>query len=65
MDRRRCVQRSVLSSQVSDVSPRPVASERASMTFGQSVTDGCLGWDTTVPVLEKLAESVRQRRARQ
>jgi 3-deoxy-7-phosphoheptulonate synthase len=38
--------------------------ERSSMTFGQSVTDGCLGWDTTVPVLEKLADSVRQRRAR-
>jgi 3-deoxy-7-phosphoheptulonate synthase len=43
---------------------RQEISERASMTFGQSVTDGCLGWDTTVPVLEKLAESVRQRRAR-
>jgi 3-deoxy-7-phosphoheptulonate synthase len=43
---------------------RQEISERASMTFGQSVTDGCLGWDTTVPLLEKLAESVRERRAR-
>jgi 3-deoxy-7-phosphoheptulonate synthase len=46
------------------VSGRQEISERASMTFGQSVTDGCLAWDTTVPVLEELADSVRQRRAR-
>jgi 3-deoxy-7-phosphoheptulonate synthase len=32
------------------------------MTFGQSVTDGCLAWDGTVPVLEALAEAVRARR---
>jgi 3-deoxy-7-phosphoheptulonate synthase len=32
------------------------------MTFGQSVTDGCLGWDSTIPVLEGLAEAVRARR---
>jgi 3-deoxy-7-phosphoheptulonate synthase len=30
---------------------------------GQSVTDACLGWDESVPVLEELAEAVRQRRA--
>ena len=46
------------------VSGRQEISERASMTFGQSVTDGCLAWNTTVPVLEELADSVRQRRAR-
>jgi 3-deoxy-7-phosphoheptulonate synthase len=46
------------------VAGRQEISERASMTFGQSVTDGCLAWDTTVPVLEELADSVRQRRAR-
>ena len=45
------------------VSGRQEISERASMTFGQSVTDGCLAWDTTVPVLEELADSVRKRRA--
>ena len=32
------------------------------MTYGQSVTDACLNWDETVPVLESLAEAVRQRR---
>jgi 3-deoxy-7-phosphoheptulonate synthase len=33
------------------------------LTYGQSVTDGCLGWETTVEVLEGLAEAVRARRA--
>jgi len=46
------------------VGGRQEISERGSMTFGQSVTDGCLAWDTTVPVLEELADAVRQRRAR-
>ncbi len=46
------------------VAGRQEIAERAQMTFGQSVTDGCLGWDTTVPVLENLAASVRARRAR-
>ncbi len=30
---------------------------------GQSVTDACLGWDDTVPLLEQLARAVAQRRA--
>jgi 3-deoxy-7-phosphoheptulonate synthase len=34
------------------------------MTYGQSVTDACLGWDETVPVLGTLADAVRQRRSR-
>jgi len=46
------------------VAGRQEIAERSSMTFGQSVTDGCLSWDATVPVLEELAESVRRRRAR-
>ena len=29
---------------------------------GQSVTDACLGWDDTVPLLEQLAEAVQKRR---
>jgi len=33
------------------------------LVYGQSITDGCLGWEETVPVLEKLAEAVRARRA--
>jgi 3-deoxy-7-phosphoheptulonate synthase len=33
------------------------------LNYGQSITDACLAWDDTVPVLERLAESVRVRRA--
>jgi 3-deoxy-7-phosphoheptulonate synthase len=32
------------------------------LKFGQSVTDGCLGWDDSIKVLETLAEGVRRRR---
>ncbi|HEY8598401.1 MAG TPA: 3-deoxy-7-phosphoheptulonate synthase [Thermomicrobiales bacterium] len=32
-------------------------------TYGQSITDGCMGWDTSVPVLHSLAAAVRARRA--
>ena len=32
------------------------------LTYGQSVTDGCIGWDTTVEVLDALAGAVRARR---
>lgn len=33
------------------------------LTYGQSITDACIGWQDTVPLLEQLAEAVRQRRA--
>ncbi|MFO0746517.1 MAG: 3-deoxy-7-phosphoheptulonate synthase [Myxococcota bacterium] len=32
------------------------------LRYGQSITDACLGWDDTVPVLEELADAVRARR---
>ena len=32
------------------------------LAYGQSITDGCIGWDTTVAVLERLAEAVAARR---
>ncbi|WP_420473999.1 3-deoxy-7-phosphoheptulonate synthase AroG [Noviherbaspirillum sp. ST9] len=32
------------------------------LTYGQSITDGCIDWDASVKVLEGLAEAVRQRR---
>jgi 3-deoxy-7-phosphoheptulonate synthase len=32
------------------------------LTYGQSITDACIGWDTTVPVLHELAAAVRARR---
>lgn len=32
------------------------------LTYGQSITDGCIGWDDTVRQLERLAEAVTARR---
>jgi 3-deoxy-7-phosphoheptulonate synthase len=32
------------------------------LVYGQSITDGCIDWDSTVQVLEKLAEAVEERR---
>ena len=32
------------------------------LTYGQSVTDACICWEDSLPVLEQLAEAVRQRR---
>jgi 3-deoxy-7-phosphoheptulonate synthase len=32
------------------------------LTYGQSVTDACMGWDTTVEVLEHLATAAAKRR---
>jgi 3-deoxy-7-phosphoheptulonate synthase len=36
----------------------------AALTYGQSITDACMGWETTLEVLDGLAEAVRTRRAR-
>ena len=32
------------------------------LTYGQSITDACIDWGTSLPLLERLAEAVRQRR---
>lgn len=34
----------------------------AKLEYGKSITDGCISWDDTAPLLEKLAHAVRQRR---
>ncbi len=34
----------------------------ARLRYGQSITDACMGWEMTVPVLEELAQAVRARR---
>jgi 3-deoxy-7-phosphoheptulonate synthase len=34
------------------------------LVYGQSITDGCIDWDTTVAVLDRLAQALRARRAR-
>jgi 3-deoxy-7-phosphoheptulonate synthase len=35
---------------------------REALEYGKSVTDGCLAWDATVPVLDALAEAAVRRR---
>jgi 3-deoxy-7-phosphoheptulonate synthase len=37
--------------------------DKSTLTYGQSITDGCLDWETTVEVLDVLADAVRTRRA--
>jgi 3-deoxy-7-phosphoheptulonate synthase len=32
------------------------------LTYGQSITDACMDWDTTVLALDRLASAVRERR---
>jgi 3-deoxy-7-phosphoheptulonate synthase len=34
------------------------------LVYGQSITDACISWETTVPILEELADAVRARRLR-
>jgi 3-deoxy-7-phosphoheptulonate synthase len=36
---------------------------RAGLRYGQSVTDGCIGWEQTEAVLQDLARAVREAQA--
>jgi len=36
--------------------------DKSTLTYGQSITDACIGWDDTVKVLEQLAAAVETRR---
>jgi 3-deoxy-7-phosphoheptulonate synthase len=36
--------------------------EGRELVYGQSITDACINWDDSVPVLEQLAAAVRERR---
>ncbi len=40
-----------------------ITSGRQGLRYGQSVTDACMGWETTVEVLENLVAAVRKRNA--
>jgi 3-deoxy-7-phosphoheptulonate synthase len=46
------------------VDGRQELADPARLVYGQSITDACMGWDMTVPVLQELAAAVRARRAR-
>jgi len=41
----------------------PLEGGREPLVYGQSVTDACISWETTVPLLRTLAAAVRDRRA--
>ncbi len=36
-----------------------------SLVYGKSITDACIGWDDTLPLLQNLAEAVKTRRSNQ
>ena len=38
------------------------SSGRAGLKYGQSVTDACIAWETTVEVLDRLRKGVQGRR---
>jgi 3-deoxy-7-phosphoheptulonate synthase len=44
------------------VDGRQDLANRAALVSGQSITDSCMGWEMTVPVLKTLAEAVAARR---
>jgi 3-deoxy-7-phosphoheptulonate synthase len=41
----------------------PGKDDPATLEYGKSITDGCIGWDDSLAVLETLSEAVRARRA--
>ena len=45
------------------VEGRQELTDRTCLTYGQSITDSCMSWETTVEVLDELAQAVRTRRA--
>ena len=45
------------------VEGRQDLADPARLVYGQSITDACMGWEMTVPVLQELAAAVRARRA--
>ena len=42
----------------------PGKDDPTALAYGQSITDGCIGWDDSVALLETLSLAVRQRRSR-
>ncbi|KAI3406403.1 ARO4 [Candida oxycetoniae] len=40
----------------------PTGGNKESLKYGVSITDGCVGWETTVDMLTKLSQAVQERR---
>ena len=52
----------MIESNLHEGSQKVAAEGPSGLKRGVSITDACIDWDTTVTVLEGLAEAVRQRR---
>jgi 3-deoxy-7-phosphoheptulonate synthase len=42
----------------------PGKDDASKLTYGQSITDACIGWDDSEEVLQVLSDAVKARRAR-
>lgn len=52
----------MIESNINEGNQKVPAEGPAALKKGVSITDACINWDTTVEVLESLAEAVRARR---
>ena len=52
----------MIESNINEGSQKVPTEGPARLTKGVSITDACINWETTVDVLENLAEAVRARR---
>ena len=55
----------MIESNISEGNQKPPPAEAgglAALKTGVSITDACIDWDTTIEVLEQLADAVRVRR---
>ncbi|KAJ1679723.1 3-deoxy-7-phosphoheptulonate synthase [Spiromyces aspiralis] len=44
--------------------PTPDQGGKAALKYGQSITDACVSWEQTIPMMDSLAAAVRDRRRR-
>lgn len=54
----------MIESNIDEGNQKVPAEGPSALRKGVSITDACIGWDTTVQVLEDLAAAVRARRAK-
>jgi 3-deoxy-7-phosphoheptulonate synthase len=52
----------MIESNINEGSQKVPAEGPSGLKKGVSITDACINWETTVEVLEQLAESIRERR---
>ncbi len=60
----RCIFGVMVESHLNDGAQKfsPGKDDPAKLAYGQSITDACIGWDDSVPLLEGLAKAVKARR---